>query len=750
MDRQLGSYYNSVNKIESDEEGSSILWDQDFTSGFKGGCVNQNILSFPPCPPDPDSSVLNPASAVSSLADSFEDYDFSDEVFKYINQMLMEEDMEEKTCMFQDSAALQAAERAFYDVLVEKCPPSPDHCEINHVDPHTESPNECQSGITCSNYQTSINTCSDSVTCSGLNYDHDEHESPAVRSVAVDHVSQSTSHSSFCSSSAAGTVIDGFVDSPLSTLRIHDMFNDSRSAMQFRRGFEEASKLLPRGYGLYLDSGSKLVKEAKQEGKAVEVKVEKKYEIRYPFDGSRGKKNPHSGGLDLEEGRSNKQSAVYTEGTVRSEMFDMVLLCNGGKSESALREALQSGVKKNIQQNSLLKGSSGRKFGGKKQGVKEDVVDLRTLLTLCAQAVAADEQRRANELLKQIRQHSSPNGDGMQRMAHYFADGLEARMAGSGNRSYIAVMIKPTSAAEILKAYHLFLSICPFRKLSNFFANKTIMNAAEKATSLHIVDFGILYGFQWPCFIQRLSSRPGGPPKLRITGIDLPNSGFRPAERVEETGRRLMNYAESFNVPFEFNAIAKKWETIQIEDLKLDKNDVLVVNCQYRFRNLLDETVVLESPRDIVLKLIKKMNPDVYLQGVVNGPCSAPFFVTRFREALFHYSSLFDMLETIVPRDSHERLLIEKQILGWEAINVIACEGAERIERPETYKQWQVRNMRAGFRQLPLNREIMNTAKERVKTCYHKDFVIDKDGRWMLLGWKGRIIFALSSWKPAY
>ena len=82
-------------------------------------------------------------------------------------------------------------------------------------------------------------------------------------------------------------------------------------------------------------------------------------------------------------------------------------------------------------------------------------------------------------------------------------------------------------------------------------------------------------------------------------------------------------------------------------------------------------------------------------------------------------------------------------------MNVIACEGSERIERPETYKQWQVRNLRAGFRPLPLNREIVNMAKDRVKSSYHKDFLIDEDGEWLLQGWKGRILFALSSWKPA-
>lgn len=335
----------------------------------------------------------------------------------------------------------------------------------------------------------------------------------------------------------------------------------------------------------------------------------------------------------------------------------------------------------------------------------------------------------------------------MQRQAHYFADGLEARMAGSGSHIYKALISMPSSAADILKAYQLFLAACPFRKISNFFSNKTIWHAAEKASRLHIIDFGIMYGFQWPCLIQRLSSRPGGPPKLRITGIDFPSPGFRPSERVEETGHRLSNYAKTFKVPFEFNAIAQKWETVTVEDLKIDKDEVLVVNCLYRFRNLLDETVVVNSPRNIVLNLIKKIHPDVFILGIVNGAYNAPFFITRFREALFHYSSLFDMLEANIPREIHERMLIEKTIFGREAMNVIACEAAERIERPETYKQWQVRNMRAGFKQLPLNEEIMNMSKDRVK-AYHKDFVIDEDSRWLLQGWKGRIVYALSTWRP--
>lgn len=174
-----------------------------------------------------------------------------------------------------------------------------------------------------------------------------------------------------------------------------------------------------------------------------------------------------------------------------------------------------------------------------------------------------------------------------------------------------------------------------------------------------------------------------------------------------------------------------------------------MVNCLYRLKNLSDETVSVNCPRDAVLRLIRRINPNIFIHGVVNGTYNAPFFLTRFREALFHFSSLFDMLEANVPREDPYRLMFENGLFGRDAVNVIACEGVERVERPETYKQWQVRNRRAGFKQLPLATELLNRVKEMVKKEYHKDFVVDEDGKWVLQGWKGRILHGVSCWVPA-
>ncbi|GAB4860129.1 hypothetical protein Ancab_011607 [Ancistrocladus abbreviatus] len=107
------------------------------------------------------------------------------------------------------------------------------------------------------------------------------------------------------------------------------------------------------------------------------------------------------------------------------------------------------------------------------------------------------------------------------------------------------------------------------------------------------------------------------------------------------------------------------------------------------------------------------------------------------------------MLEATMVLDDHERWLFESELHGKEVLSVVACEGLERAYRPETYKQWQVRLLRAGLRQLPLDQELVDRAKAVVKANYHKNFVVDEDNLWMLQGWKGRIFFAVSCWKPS-
>uniref|UniRef100_A0A5B7ASL3 Putative scarecrow transcription factor family protein n=1 Tax=Davidia involucrata TaxID=16924 RepID=A0A5B7ASL3_DAVIN len=752
MDPHFSEFSDSINGFKFDEDTVLPSFDppQDIANGYNliDGSLDFNLIDLPFLPPDPDPGNFPPSLSVSSEADSPDDHDFSDNVLKYINQILMEENMEEKPSMFHDPLALQAAEKSLYEVIGEKYPPLPDQPPL-YFDQHIESLDGNIFGSS-SEYSTNSSTSASNSSDTQWIVDREVYKSSVIQSNPLEYSSQSTLQTSpqwpFGSINSFSNNVSGTMDPSVSAHLVSNMFSDSESILQFKRGVEEASKFLPSGNQLIIDLESYALPPKSIEEVPVVAVKEEKDERDYSPNGSMGRKNHHREDSVFEE-RSSKQSAIYVEEDELSEMFDRVLLSEHGCCD--VDEEMQSEASKTLQQNGQLHGSNGRKTRGKNQGDKKEVVDLTTLLINCAQSVAADDCRTANEQLKQIRQHSSPFGDGSQRLAQIFANGLEARMAGTGSQIYKGLASKRPSAANMLKAYQLYISASPFKKISIFFANLKILELAEKATKLHIVDFGILYGFQWPILIQRLSIRPGGPPKLRITGIGFPQPGFRPAELVEETGRRLAKYCERFNVPFEYNAIAKKWETIRIEDLKIDSNEFLAVNCLLRFRNLLDETVVVNSPRDAVLNLVRKMNPDIFVHAILNGTYNAPFFVTRFREALFHYSAFFDLFDTNIPREDQERLMFEKEFYGREIMNIIACEGSERVERPETYKQWHIRNMRAGLRPLPLNREVMKKLKTRSKAGYHKDFMIDEDGHWMLQGWKGRILYANSCWVPA-
>ncbi|XP_027350229.1 scarecrow-like protein 9 [Abrus precatorius] len=740
MDPRVFGFSGSSSEIRLRNQSLPILQNQRFENGFfdqsrEFGYLQSNLM----IPANtPSSSVLTHEEP------SPEDCEFSDSVLSYISQILMEEDMEDKTCMLQDSLDLQIAEKSFYEVIGEKYPFSAIG-DQSSVDPNNGGgydslPENC-GACPCND-----GDLSSIFTNNSLRRNLGEVPNQNLQGNSI-------SQSSYSSSNSVISSVEGPVESPHSILQVPDVNSESQSILQFQKGVEEASKFLPSGNGLFanLDTANFSTLEPEMRTDELSIKVEKD-EGESLLVGSKGRKHHHREEGDVEENRSSKQAAIYSEPTLRSNMIDIILLHSVGDGKRhfmARREALQNKNDKIVVSNGKSKASGGGKGRGKKQNGKREVVDLRTLLVLCAQAVAADDYKSAHELLKQIRHHSDTYGDGNQRLASIFADGLEARLAGTGSQIYKGLVSKRTSAADFLKAYYLYLAACPFRKMTSFISNVTIKSCAENSMRIHVIDFGILYGFQWPTFIQRLSLRSEGPPKLRITGIDFPQPGFRPAERIIETGRRLAAYAESFKVPFEYNGIAKKWETIQLEELKIDRDEYLVVTCFHRGKNVLDESVVVDSPRNKFLSLIRKINPDIFIHGITNGGFNAPFFVTRFREALFHYSSLFDMLETIVPREDWERRLIEKEIFGREALNVIACEGCERVERPETYRQWQVRILRAGFLQQPFDHEIVKRAIEKVRSSYHKDFVIDEDSQWLLQGWKGRIVYAISCWKPA-
>ncbi|GAB2274393.1 hypothetical protein Dimus_009159 [Dionaea muscipula] len=455
-----------------------------------------------------------------------------------------------------------------------------------------------------------------------------------------------------------------------------------------------------------------------------------------------------------DEARSGKQPAASgTETYEQILQYEGDLFCPEDKDDNRI---VSADINSSKAKNAAAVTDKGKNFKGsnsnRKAMKKVNVIDHWDLLTRCAQAISNMDFSIAHELLRQIRQHSSPYGYSIERVAHYFVKGLEARLSRrAGSRLDLAN--ECVTVSEILKANHIYVAAVPFKIMSYYISNKTIamhMLTQDTTRGVHIIDFGISLGLQWPCIINNLSKKPGGPPNLRITGVDFPQPGFRPAERIEETGRCLARYCERFNVPFEYHAIAESWEKIKPEDLKIDTDhrELVVVNCLYRSQHLLDESVEKNSsPRGAFLALVRQIKPAFFIHGVVNGAFGVPIFMTRFKAALSHYSALFDLFEATMPREDHERLLLESKLFGKEVVNVIACEGAQRVERPEPYKRWQIRHERAGFEQVSFDQELLRRSRAMVRRNFPEQFVLDEDHLWAVQGWKGRILYAISCWR---
>ncbi|CAH9094280.1 unnamed protein product [Cuscuta europaea] len=561
----------------------------------------------------------------------------SDPVIKYINQILLEEDIDENShSMFYDPVALRAAENSFYEAL---------------------------------------------------------HESPSL-----------PSQKPLFHNNGADTTTESTIGS----------FNTYQIV-----GPEESKS--------YLDSGPpdlSFKSSSRTKSDSLNTYSSRRYKHNHPRECGLEEE-------DDDEERNSKYSAVYNVEVELSEMFDKVLICTdnvivGGRG--------------------IMKQKGERESHSKKQSPTSEVIDLGALLNNCAQSIACFDNTAAKEQLKKIRQHSSLAGDAVQRMAHAFANAFEARLNGTGPQLSIPFGSFKMTSCGLLRSH--FIS-WPVMRISYFVWNTMICEIASKGTSLHVIDFGISFGLQWPTLIRDLSRRPGGPPKLRITGVELPQPGFRPEQLVEETGCRLAKYCEHFGVPFEYNAItSKNWEKIKIDDLKLVRGEVVAVNCAYRWKSLMDETVGLDNPRVAFLNLIREVTPQIFVQSVLSGSHGCPFFLTRFREALSFYSTIYDLYDSTLPCDD-DRFCFEQEVLAPEIMNIIACEGVERFERPQTYKQWQSRNIKVGFKPMPMKSGLLKKLRGKVKEGYHKEFVLDEDGHWILQGWKGRIICAIACWVPA-
>ncbi|KAG8502677.1 hypothetical protein CXB51_001160 [Gossypium anomalum] len=370
---------------------------------------------------------------------------------------------------------------------------------------------------------------------------------------------------------------------------------------------------------------------------------------------------------------------------------------------------------------------------------------LKQLLIACAKVLSENNMDEFDKLIAKARGAVSISGEPIQRLGAYMVEGLVARKEASGSSIYRALHCREPEGKDLLSYMQVLYEICPYLKFGYMAANGAIAEACRTEDRIHIIDFQIAQGTQWMTLLQALAARPGGAPHVRITGIDDPLSKYARGGGLEAVKRRLEALSEKFNIPVEFQGMPVFAPDITRDMLDVRPGEALAVNFPLQLHHTPDESVDVNNPRDGLLRMVKSLSPKVTTLVEQESNTNTAPFLPRFIETLEYYLAMFESMDETLPRDRKERVNVEEHCLARDIVNIIACEGKERVERHELFGKWKSRLTMAGFRQYPLS-SYVNSVIRGLLRCYSKHYtLVEKDGA-MLLGWKDRNLISASAW----
>ncbi|AES65005.1 DELLA protein 2-like [Medicago truncatula] len=462
-------------------------------------------------------------------------------------------------------------------------------------------------------------------------------------------------------------------------------------------------------------------------------------------------------------GKGFKRLLPDDEGNILHPVNDFGLVTNNENEKKLLStiEIMKMAGTRFIQSSSSSKSASGlilnHPFGFSFSGLSDEEkenVSLAESLLACAEKVGYQQYERARKLLSQIESLSSKTGNPVKRVVHYFAEALCQRIdketgrfsVSSNNMQKMESLFDPQEVSKDLNPAMIALyEDLPFSQVSIFTCVQALLENVNDAKKIHVIDLEIRKGCQWTILMQALQSRNECPLELlKITAIESGNSDTS-KHIVEDTGKRLKDFAQSLNIPFSFDiVVVSDLLHIREELFKIDSEETVAVYSQFALRSKIQQPDKLET----IMRVIRTINPIVMVVAEIEANHNSKSFVNRFIEALFYFSAYFDCFETCMKGDEKNRFILESMYFSHGIRNIVAEEGAERKSRNVKIDVWRAFFTRFGMVETELSMKSLYQAElvaKRFACGYACTF--DMNGHCLLVGWKGTPINSVSVWK---
>ncbi|KAH0632827.1 hypothetical protein KY284_035613 [Solanum tuberosum] len=370
---------------------------------------------------------------------------------------------------------------------------------------------------------------------------------------------------------------------------------------------------------------------------------------------------------------------------------------------------------------------------------------IHHLLSVYGEAMENGHKELAEVIIRSIKGKINPLGESLERVASNLFQQTEEDQG-----SYL----RQESNKIIEAAFKAFYQIFPLGKFAHLAANLAIIEAMpDDAQTIHIVDYDMGKGIQWPPIIEAMSQKRK---ILRLTSIKKTGEeSISDHWRFEETKRRLLDYANPFGLTLQVEEMTFEELASELRRMKKrgKRSEWLVFNCMFQFLHMGKRMRRIEALE--FLKLAKELllaNSSTHRGLVTFGDGEAMdnshqntnyTFSSYFNKNLIHYQSIFESLELYFPYHlAQARLAMESLFLAPQVCSFSWFQNWEEMTSvSDSCSEIGLQGMRISKENLLQAKEVVN---ER-ETPFNVRIEEERQHE-MVLEWKGISVVRVSTW----